>query len=268
MTRIGIVGADGRMGHALIKACIDTPNVTLAAAVERRGSPTVGQDAGEIAGISKLDLRVTDDLAAVIAGLDAVIDFTRPESTLANLALCRANGTRLIIGTTGFTPEQRAEIESTAHSLPIVLAPNMSVGVNLCLKLLEIAARVIGNQTDIEIVEAHHRHKVDAPSGTALRMGEVVAKALGRDLRDCAVYGREGNTGERDSKTIGFSVIRAGDIVGDHTVLFADEGERVEITHKASSRMTFAKGAVRAATWLMDKQPGLYDMQDVLGLRD
>lgn len=186
---------------------------------------------------------------------------------MEHLAVCREHGKRLVIGTTGFTPEQKADIEHIALTIPLVLAPNMSVGVNLCLKLLEIAAKVIGEQTDIEIIEAHHRHKVDAPSGTALRMGEVVAAALGRDLRECAVYGREGYTGERDPKTIGFSVIRAGDIVGEHTVMFADEGERVEITHNATSRMTFAKGAMRAAIWLMDKTPGIYDMQDVLGLK-
>jgi 4-hydroxy-tetrahydrodipicolinate reductase len=256
------------MGLALIKVCRETSTVRLTAAIERAGSPAVGQDIGEISGLPKLNVRVTDDLAAVIGELDVLIDFTRPEPTLEKLAICRENGKRLVIGTTGFSPEQRGEIEHAARSIPIVLAPNMSIGVNLCLKLLEITARIIGDQTDIEIIEAHHRHKIDAPSGTALRMGEVVAQALGRDLQDCAVYGREGHTGERDPKAIGFSVIRAGDIVGEHTVMFADEGERIEITHHASSRMTFAKGAVRAATWLMDKPAGLYDMRDVLGLRD
>lgn len=267
MIKVGIVGAAGRMGHALIRACLGSDGMVLTAAVERKGSPAVEKDAGELAGLLRLDLPVIDDLAHIIADLDVVIDFTRPESTLAHLELCRKHGKRLVIGTTGFTPEQRADIEQAALAIPVVLAPNMSVGVNLCLKLLEIAAKVIGEQTDIEIIEAHHRHKVDAPSGTALRMGEVVAGALGRDLRECAVYGREGYTGERDPKSIGFSVIRAGDIVGEHTVMFADEGERVEITHNASSRMTFAKGAMRAAAWLMDKGPGCYDMQDVLGLK-
>ncbi|HYE34543.1 4-hydroxy-tetrahydrodipicolinate reductase [Methylocaldum sp.] len=267
MIKVGIIGGAGRMGHALIHACLSTHGMLLTAVVERKGSPAVGKDAGELAGLPKLDIPVIDDLASVIADLDVVIDFTRPESTMEHLAVCREHGKRLVIGTTGFTPEQKANIEHTALTIPIMLAPNMSVGVNLCLKLLEIAAKVIGEQTDIEIIEAHHRHKVDAPSGTALRMGEVVAAALGRDLRECAVYGREGHTGERDRKSIGFSVIRAGDIVGEHTVMFADEGERVEITHNASSRMTFAKGAMRAATWLMDKGPGFYDMQDVLGLR-
>lgn len=267
MIRVGIVGAAGRMGHALIQACLGTPNLTLAAAVERPGSPTIGQDAGEIAGLPKTGVIVSDSVGAVIANVDVFIDFTRPEPTIALVEQCQQHGKRLVIGTTGFTSEQKAQIEQAATEIPIMLAPNMSVGVNLCLKLLEIAAKIIGDNTDIEIVEAHHRHKVDAPSGTALRMGEVVAAALGRDLKDCAVYGREGHTGERDSKSIGFSVIRAGDIVGDHTVMFADEGERVEITHKASSRMTFAKGAMRAAGWLAEKPAGLYDMQDVLGLK-
>jgi 4-hydroxy-tetrahydrodipicolinate reductase len=267
MIKVGIVGATGRMGQALIRACLSTSGMLLAAAVERKGSPSVGKDAGELAGLLKLDLPVIDDLAQAISDLDVVIDFTRPEASMEHLGVCRDHGKRFVIGTTGFTHEQKAVIEQSASTIPIILAPNMSVGVNLCLKLLEIAAKVIGEQTDIEIIEAHHRHKVDAPSGTALRMGEVVAAALGRDLRECAVYGREGYTGERDRKSIGFSVIRAGDIVGEHTVMFADEGERVEITHNASSRMTFAKGAVRAATWLMDMPPGLYDMQDVLGLK-
>lgn len=268
MIRVGIMGAAGRMGHALLRACFNTHSMLLSAAVETKGSPALGADAGEVAGFQKLDIPVVDDLAAVIADLDVVIDFTRPEATLATVALCRKHGKRLVIGTTGFTPEQRSEIDRAAQDIPIMLAPNMSVGVNLCLKLLEIAAKVIGETSDIEIIEAHHRHKVDAPSGTALRMGEVVAAALGRDLRECGVFSREGHTGERDPKSIGFSVIRAGDIVGEHTVMFAEEGERVEISHHASSRMTFAKGAMRAAGWLMDKPAGIYDMQDVLGLKN
>jgi 4-hydroxy-tetrahydrodipicolinate reductase len=268
MIRIGIVGAAGRMGQTLIRACLNTQGTILGAAVERKDSPAIGRDAGEIAGLLSLGIPVQADLAAVIGDIDVLIDFTRPEATLDHVALCRERGTRLVIGTTGFTPQQRGQIERAADDIAIVLAPNMSVGVNLALKLLEMAARVMGEYTDIEIIEAHHRHKVDAPSGTALRMGEVVAKALGRDLKDCAVYGREGITGERDRNSIGFATIRAGDIVGEHTVLFADEGERIEITHKASSRMTFAKGAVRAARWLVDREKGLYDMQDVLGLKD
>ncbi|WP_045225851.1 4-hydroxy-tetrahydrodipicolinate reductase [Methyloterricola oryzae] len=267
LIRIGIVGAAGRMGQTLLRAVFNTPGTLLGAAIERKDSPAVGRDAGEIAGLMRLDIPVVDDLAAVIAQLDVLIDFTRPESTLEHVRLCAQHGVRLVIGTTGFTPEQRQTIEQAAQGLAMVLAPNMSVGVNLSLKLLEMAAKVMGDYTDIEIVEAHHRHKVDAPSGTALRMGEVVAKALGRDLADCAVYGREGITGERDRKTIGFSTIRAGDIVGEHTVMFVDEGERIEITHKASSRMTFARGAVRAAQWIMAKEKGLFDMQDVLGLK-
>ena len=268
MIRIGIVGAAGRMGQTLIRACLNTQGVLLTVAIERKDSPAIGRDAGEVSGLLALDIPITDSLAAAIANIDVLIDFTRPESTLEHVAICRQHGKRIVIGTTGFTSEQRGQIDVAAKDMALILAPNMSVGVNLCLKLLETAAKVMGDYTDIEIVEAHHRHKVDAPSGTALRMGEVVAAALGRDLQDCAVYGREGITGERDRKTIGFATIRAGDIVGEHTVMFADEGERVEITHKASSRMTFAKGAVRAAQWVMAKERGLFDMQDVLGLRD
>lgn len=267
MTRVGIVGAAGRMGHALLRACHDTQGLTLGAAVERPDSAAIGQDAGDMVGLPKLGVLLAGSLEQVIADVDVVIDFTRAEPAMATLALCRQHGKRLVIGTTGFSAEQKAEIERAAQDIPIVLAPNMSVGVNLCLKLLEIAAKIVGEHTDIEIIEAHHRHKVDAPSGTALRMGEVVAQALGRDLKDCAVYGREGNTGERNPKSIGFSVIRAGDIVGEHTVMFADEGERVEITHNASSRTTFAKGAMRASLWLANQPAGLYDMQDVLGLK-
>ncbi len=266
--KIGIVGAAGRMGQTLIKACLETDGVQLAAAIEHKESPAVGKDAGEVAGLPHCGLAVVDSVEGTIAGVDALIDFTRPEATLANLELCRRHGKRLIIGTTGFTAEQREQIEQASVETAVVMAPNFSVGVNLSLKLLEMAARVMGEYTDIEIIEAHHRHKVDAPSGTALRMGEVVAKTLGRELKDCAVYGREGITGERDRKTIGFATIRAGDVVGEHTVMFADEGERVEISHKASSRMTFAKGAVRAALWLAGKERGFYDMQDVLGLKN
>jgi 4-hydroxy-tetrahydrodipicolinate reductase len=264
--RVGVVGSAGRMGQTLVKACLNTTGVVLTAAVERKDSPAVGLDAGEVAGLLRMGIPVKGDLAEVIPDIDVLIDFTRPESTLAHVEMCKLAGKRIVIGTTGFTPEGRLAIEAAAGEIAIMMAPNMSVGVNLVLKLLEVAASVMGDYTDIEIVEAHHRHKVDAPSGTALRMGEVVAKALGRDLKDCAVYGREGITGERDLKTIGFSTIRAGDIVGEHTVMFADEGERVEIVHKASSRMTFAKGAVRAAQWIAGKERGLYDMADVLGL--
>lgn len=267
MIKVAIHGADGRMGHSLVQACHEAGALQLSAALERPESASLGTDAGQLAGLPPLGIPLTSSLAAVIERVDVVIDFTRPGPSLAALELCRQHGKRMVIGTTGFSPEEREQIEAVARETPVVLAPNMSVGVNLCLKLLDIAARIIGDTTDIEIIEAHHRHKVDAPSGTALRMGEVVAEALGRDLQTCAVWGREGHTGERDPKSIGFSVIRAGDIVGEHTVMFADEGERVEITHNASSRMTFAKGAMRAAEWLASQPAGLYDMQDVLGLR-
>jgi 4-hydroxy-tetrahydrodipicolinate reductase len=213
-----------------------------------------------------LDVSVSEALTDT-DDFDVLIDFTRPEATLAHLEICRASGRRIVIGTTGFSDEQRSHIEAAGKEIGIVIAPNMGVGVNLCFKLLDIAAKVLGDEVDIEVIEAHHRHKVDAPSGTALRMGEIVATALGRDLKDCAVYGREGHTGARERKTIGFESIRAGDIVGEHTVMFAADGERVEITHKASSRLTFANGALRAAGWLMSKDKGVFDMQDVLGLR-
>lgn len=268
MTRIAITGAAGRMGRALIESVHQAEGVELAVAIERPGSTVIGMDAGELAGIGKLGITVTDNLASVADQFDVLIDFTRPEVTEANMAACEKAGKSMVIGTTGFSDEQKKKIANLAKKVGVVFAPNMSVGVNLCFKLLDIAARVMGDYTDIEVIEAHHRHKVDAPSGTALRMGEVVAEALGRDLKECAVYGREGNTGERDRKTIGFETIRAGDIVGEHTVMFADIGERVEITHKASSRMTFANGAVRAASWIMQHNTGLFDMQDVLGLRD
>ena len=268
MARIAIVGVTGRMGLCLIKAAVLADKAELSAAVSRPESLAVGKDAGELAGISAVGVKVVDDLASVVDQFDVLIDFTRPDASMEYIDICRQAGKKIVIGTTGYSDVQKARIAEAAKEVAIVLAPNMSIGVNLSLKLLEMAAKVMGDYTDIEVIEAHHRHKVDAPSGTALRMGEVVAAALGRDLKDCAIYGREGNTGERDRKTIGFSTIRAGDIVGEHTVMFADEGERVEITHKATSRMTFANGAVRAAVWLKDKQTGLYDMQDVLGLKN
>lgn len=266
-TRIAVAGAAGRMGRSLIEACCETDGLTCAAAVERPGSAFLGVDAGELANVAALGVPVVDDLSPVINEFDVLVDFTRPASTLDHVSLCRERGRAMVIGTTGLDETQRAAIADAARDIPIVLAPNMSVGVNLCLKLLETAARVLGEDVDIEVIEAHHRHKVDAPSGTALRMGEVVAEVLGRDLEQCAVYGREGHTGERERATIGFETIRAGDIVGEHTVMFAGTGERVEITHKASSRMTFARGAMRAARWLTDQAPGQYDMQDVLGLK-
>ena len=265
--RIAIVGVSGRMGQCLVKAAVADDSVALTVAISRPESESLGQDVGEIAMIGALGIKVISDLTQVIDNFDLVIDFTRPETSMAIIENCLKAGKMMVIGTTGYSEDQKQMIAKAANQIPIVLAPNMSVGVNLSLKLLEMTAKVMGDSTDIEIIEAHHRHKVDAPSGTALRMGEAVASALNRELSDCAIYGREGNTGERDRKTIGFSTIRAGDIVGEHTVMFADEGERLEITHKASSRMTFANGAVRAALWLKDKPNGLYDMQDVLGLK-
>jgi 4-hydroxy-tetrahydrodipicolinate reductase len=250
----------------LIQAVTEADGLSLGAATERPGSSLIGADAGELAGVGNLGVSIVDDLTRVVDDFDLLIDFTSPVATLEHLKICRAHGKRMVIGTTGLDEVQKTAIQSAAEDIGIVFAPNMSVGVNLCLKLLQLAAQVMGEDADIEIIEAHHRHKVDAPSGTALRMGEVVAEALGRDLKQVAVYGREGQTGARDPKTIGFETIRAGDVVGEHSVWFATEGERVEIVHKASSRMTFAKGAVRAAGWLLQRQAGLFDMQDVLGL--
>jgi len=265
--RIAVAGAAGRMGRTLVEAVIETEGLVLGAASETPGSSLIGADAGALAGVGRLGVPLVADLADKTGAFDELIDFTAPAATLAHLEICRSTGKRMVIGTTGFDETQRAAIASAGEQIGIVLAPNMSVGVNLCFKLLDIAARVLGDEVDIEIIEAHHRHKVDAPSGTALRMGEVVASALGRDLNEVAVYGREGYTGPRERTTIGFETIRAGDVVGEHSVWFAADGERVEIAHKASSRMTFARGAARAAVWISDRAQGLYDMQDVLGLR-
>lgn len=265
--QVAVAGAGGRMGRTLIKAVTQAPGLAISVASEHSGSSLLGADAGELAGVGPLGVEVRPDLEPVLAGFDVLIDFTAPTATLHHLDLCRRAGNRAVIGTTGFDAVQRADVAAAGGDTGIVFAPNMSVGVNLCLKLLDVAARVLGDEVDIEIVEAHHRDKVDAPSGTAIRMGEVIANALGRDLEEVAVYGREGHTGARDRKTIGFETIRAGDVVGEHTVWFAAEGERVEIAHKASSRMTFASGAVRAARWIAGRENGLYDMLDVLGLR-
>jgi 4-hydroxy-tetrahydrodipicolinate reductase len=259
------MGAAGRMGKTLIEAVQQAEGVCLSAAIDRADSSLVGADAGELAALGKLGVNLVGDLSSVLDQFDVLIDFTHPSVTLKNLEVCRQAGKAMVIGTTGFSPQEKQLLADAGKQIPIVFAANFSVGVNLCLKLLDTAARVLGDEVDIEIIEAHHRHKVDAPSGTALRMGEVVANALGRDLQKVAVYGREGQAGARARETIGFATVRAGDVVGDHTVLFAADGERVEITHKASSRMTFAKGAVRSALWLQQRQPGLYDMQDVLG---
>lgn len=266
--RIGITGAAGRMGRTLAEAIAQAgADVVFAAAVEQPGSSLIGADAGELAGLGKNGVAVVGSLAEVINDIDVLVDFTVPDATVVNASLCAQHGKALVIGTTGFTAAQDAVIHKAAKQVPVCKASNFSTGVNLCFKLLDMAARVLGDDVDVEIVEAHHRHKIDAPSGTALSMGGVVANALGRDLAEVAVYGREGQTGARRRETIGFATVRAGDIVGDHTVIFAADGERVEITHKASSRMSFARGAVRAAGWLVGREPRLYDMQDVLGLR-
>ncbi len=264
--KIAIAGSAGRMGRALLEAVTQASDMQLSVALERTGSAYLNKDAGELIG-GACGIHVVSDFTSALVGCDVLIDFTRPEGTLAHLAACRAAGVKMVIGTTGFTSEEKAALKAASQEIAMVFAPNMSVGVNVTFKLLELAAGVLNEGYDIEIIEAHHRHKVDAPSGTALRMGEVIAQALDRDLKKVAVYGREGVTGERQSDTIGFATVRGGDIVGDHTAMFAGTGERIEISHKASSRMTFALGALRAARFLADKRDGLFDMQDVLGLR-
>jgi 4-hydroxy-tetrahydrodipicolinate reductase len=264
--RIAIAGAAGRMGRTLIEGILRAKDLELGAALEAAGHPQLGKDAGEALG-APCGVKIGADVAAAVRATDCIIDFTRPEATAANVAACVAAGKRAVIGTTGFTPEQKAGVVAAAKRIPIAMAPNFAVGVNVTFKLVELAAQILGDSYDVEIVEAHHRHKVDAPSGTALRLGEAVANALGRDLGSCAVYGRQGITGERDARTIAFHAIRGGDIVGEHTVIFAGEGERVEVAVKSGSRTTYAAGALRAARWLRDKGPGLYDMFDVLGLR-
>jgi 4-hydroxy-tetrahydrodipicolinate reductase len=263
---IAVAGASGRMGQMLVEAIGAAPDAALAGALDRAGAPSVGSDAGAFSG-QLTGVAIQSELAKGLASAQFLIDFTRPEGTLKHLEYCAAHGIKMVIGTTGFDEAGKAAIRAAAEKTAIVFAPNMSVGVNVTLKLLEMAAHSLSEGYDIEIVEAHHRHKVDAPSGTALKMGEVIADALGRDLKQCAVYGREGVTGERDPSTIGFATIRGGDIVGDHTVLFAGTGERIEISHKSSSRVTYAHGALRAARFLADKATGLYDMQDVLALK-
>lgn len=264
--RIAVTGALGRMGRALIEAVQQSPTLSLGAAIVLPDSSVIGADAGEVVGLGHLGVPIVGDLSQVMQDFDVLIDFTTPKATLANVALCAAHHKAMVIGTTGFSVEQKQTFERDVAPMPVVFASNFSTGVNLCFKLLEIAAKVVGNDADIEIVEAHHRHKVDSPSGTALSMGEVVANALGRDLQQVAVYGREGQNGPRARETIGFATMRGGDVVGDHTVAFLSDGERIEITHKASSRMAFARGAVRAAEWLAPQPAGLYDMGDVLGL--
>lgn len=265
-TRIGIVGAGGRMGRMLLEAALKDGEVVIGGAFDVPGSPAIGQTVEQLTGLA-CAVRVSDNLAAGLAAVDCLIDFTRPQGTLEHLELCRKAGVAMVIGTTGFEDEGKQAIAAAVRDIPVVFAPNMAVGVNAVFKLLDTAARILNQGYDIEIVEAHHRMKVDAPSGTALRLGEVVAGALGRDLGECAVYGQEGVTGERDPSTIGFATVRGGDIVGDHTVMFCGIGERVEISHKAGSRMPYALGSMRAARFLAGRQSGLFDMQDVLGLR-
>ena len=264
--RVAVAGASGRMGRMLVEAIAATDDMVLAGALDVAGSPGCGEDAAAFLGRTG-GTTITADLHVGLANAQVLIDFTRPEGTLAHLAVCRELGVRCVIGTTGFSAAQKAQIAEHAKHIAILMAPNMSVGVNVMLKLLDMAARALNEGYDIEIIEAHHRHKVDAPSGTALKMGEVVAAALGRDLKDCAVYGREGVTGERDPSTIGFATVRGGDIVGDHTVLFAGTGERIEITHRSSSRSTYAQGSLRAARFLANRPKGLFDMNSVLGIQ-
>ncbi len=268
MVRIAIAGAAGRMGRNLVKAAHHNTHSSVGAGSERPESSLVGVDVGELCGVGHFDIALVDNLELAIDKFDVIVDFTSPVSTLANIELCKKYGKKLVIGTTGFTDDERTLIDEAAKVIPIVMAPNYSVGVNLVFKLLEKAAKVMGDYCDIEIVEAHHRHKVDAPSGTAIGMGEAIAGAMGNKLSDVAVYAREGITGERTRDEIGFATIRAGDIVGEHTAMFADIGERVEITHKATDRMTFANGAIRAAVWLNEKPAGFYSMTDVLGLNE
>jgi 4-hydroxy-tetrahydrodipicolinate reductase len=263
---IAIAGASGRMGRTLIEAVLRGADLKLTAALDIAGNPHLGKDAGELVGAA-CGVKMTDDIERALTGCDVLIDFTRPEGTLHHVALCRKLGVRAVIGTTGFDDAGKQALADAARAVAIAMAPNFSVGVNVTFKLLETAAKSLGKGYDIEIIEAHHRLKVDAPSGTALRMGEVVAQATGRDLKQCAIYGREGVTGERKDDTIAFSTIRGGDLVGDHTVMFIGMGERLEITHRSSSRMNYATGALRAAQWVMGKPSGLYDMFDVLGFR-
>lgn len=267
MTRVAVTGAAGRMGRTLIQAIHSSDDLSLGAALERPDSTLLGSDAGELAGVGRLNVEVGADAAGAADAFDVLIDFTVPQATLAHLAICEEAGKAMVIGTTGFDAAGHERVRAAARRIPILMAPNMSVGVNLTFKLVEMAARVLGDGVDVEIIEAHHRHKIDAPSGTAVRMGEIVADVLGRDLEQVAVYGRQGQVGARKPDTIGFATVRAGDIVGEHTVLYAGQGERIEITHRAESRMNFAQGALRGVRFLDGQPRGLFDMQDVLGLK-
>ncbi len=265
---VGVIGAGGRMGRMLIEAVQNNPQTTLKAAIERQGSSLVGADAGEVAAIGHLNVQIVDELAAVIADIDVLIDFSLPDATEKNMQVCAEHNVAMVIGTTGFNEQQEQVLAKASEKITIVYAGNYSTGVNLSLKLLGMAAKAFGNDADVEIIEAHHKHKIDAPSGTAYMMAEAVAEARGQNLKDVAIYGREGQTGERESGTIGIHAVRGGEIVGDHTVMFIADGEVVEITHRARARMTFAAGAVRAATWVVEQGVGQYNMQDVLGLSD
>lgn len=265
---VGVIGAGGRMGRMLIEAVNDNPQTTLKAAIERQGSSLVGADAGEVAAIGHLNVQIVDDLKAVVNDIDVLIDFSLPDATEKNMQLCAEHNVAMVIGTTGFNEQQEQVLVKASERIAIVYAGNYSTGVNLSLKLLEMAAKAFGTDADVEVIEAHHKHKIDAPSGTAYMMAEAVAEARGQNLKDVAVYGREGQTGEREAGTIGIHAIRGGEIIGDHTVMFIADGEVVEITHRARARMTFAAGAVRAATWIIQQEVGQYNMQDVLGLND
>ena len=268
MINVGVIGAGGRMGRMLIEAVQDNPQTTLTAAIERQGSSLVGTDAGEVAAVGHLDVQIVDDLKTVINDIDVLIDFSLPDATEQNMQICAANNVAMVIGTTGFNEQQEQVLAKASEQVAIVYAGNYSTGVNLSLKLLGMAAKAFGTDADVEVIEAHHKHKIDAPSGTAYMMAEAVAEARGQNLKDVAVYGREGQTGAREAGTIGIHAIRGGEIVGDHTVMFIADGEVVEITHRARARMTFAAGAVRAATWIFQQSAGQYNMQDVLGLND
>ena len=266
--KVGVIGAGGRMGRMLIEAVQNNPKTILNAAIERQGSSLVGADAGEVAAIGRLEVQIVDELEAVINDIDVLIDFSLPDATEKNMQVCAEHNVAMVIGTTGFNEAQEQVLAKASEKIAIVYAGNYSTGVNLSLKLLGMAAKAFGNEADVEIIEAHHKHKIDAPSGTAYMMAEAVAEARGQNLKDVAIYGREGQTGERESGTIGIHAVRGGEIVGDHTVMFIADGEVVEITHRARERMTFAAGAVRAATWVTEQAIGQYDMQDVLGLND
>ena len=266
--KVGVIGAGGRMGRMLIEAVNDNPQTTLNAAIERQGSSLVGADAGEVAAIGRLNVQIVDDLQAVVDDIDVLIDFSLPNATEKNMQVCAEHNVAMVIGTTGFNEQQEQVLAKASEKIAIVYAGNYSTGVNLSLKLLEMAAKAFGTEADVEVIEAHHKHKIDAPSGTAYMMAEAVADARGQNLKDVAVYGREGQTGEREAGTIGIHAIRGGEIIGDHTVMFIADGEVVEITHRARARMTFAAGAVRAATWVIQQEVGQYNMQDVLGLNE